>query len=1581
MVMAVEAMQQITDDSDMISVHLRDIMFKAMLVVPDDIQGVEICLSFYPVPETKTSFSTAWRRFEVASYNQETEEWIEHCTGEISPEFKKSLNPIDGSRQEETAHANWSAFVQARENSCQAPVDLAPIYKHLKEIGINHGDSFRSLSNVTISDRNQGLMIGDIVVQDVKQLMPKHYAHTHLIHPTTLDNAFQAVYASIYDLNGKQMLRRGCIPGSVREMWLSTTELSSEPGTTLRCTSKASPSLHGSFESAIQAWNPSNPSTKVFSLTGARLAPFKSESSDSSTNDRRSCYSIEWHPDLNFITNRNLKQLLPQPANPPASYASQLEWLSKLQLASTLLANDGLLAIRGLKKSGMEGQHTNYVKLLRSIAADLTIDAVPYVPLEKWLKYSSNATLKKQLYREVETRNPEGALLIKMASRISSILRKQSTIEKLLPEMNDLIWAWDESTLSRGNILPTLTQFLTLLRRKHRSVRILDVQGRTGALSEHVLNTLCEGADPTFVEQYVISSLSADGSETLKKRLAQWEDVVKYKALDLGADPHEQGFDPKSFDFILINHCVRAMPNMEQTLSRLNSLVKPGGRLCILEEMRPESLHTNVSFGFLPAFSRAVEALPKVGTFAHKSDWEKTLRKTGFSGIDFEASSSTYAEFADFSLMVSTAKHTQNIVVPSLEVIVILRSHSEISHLLTKKLMDAGVRLSICQLDMLRPEDLAGRTCISLLEAEEPIFNNLDGNTFHAIRELITGSDLLLWVTGDPLRQPEFQMATGLIRTVRWELDRNNLNLVTLSLDGEATATAEDNVDAIFQVFQHQYLRHGADPGGSNAEYRVRRRVIETNHIVKDKKASAVIRNQFDRPKAILQRWTAIKRPVRLFSPQPGVDSLTWTTDENLTGQPLTAHEIEIDVRAVGLNFKDLLVAMGEIDQPGFGHEAAGIVVAVGSSVNGLQAGDRVMCLGDPSPGRMGTLRTRIRIHSGLAIKIPETLNFEIAAGLPIIYGTVIYSLGHIARLRAGEKILIHAAAGGIGQAAIQYAQVKGAEIFVTLSSIEKKQFIMDNFKIPADHIFSSRDLTFARGIKQIAPAGVDVVLNSLSGEALRQSWACIAPFGRFVEIGKLDFQAGSKLDMTPFQNNVTFSGVDLNALAEERPEICQDILQEMMELWSGEKIHEARPTHVLEYDQLKEGMRLLQTGKSIGKMTLVPGSHPVSVMPERLPPLELDPNASFMLAGGLGGIGRSIAFKLAGMGAKHLIFLSRSATVHEAGQNTIAKLKALGCESHVFQCDVSNDARLREVFAHINATLPPVKGCIQCCFVLKDGAFDSMAHQDWQTALAPKVSGSWNLHRLLPDVDFFLMLSSITGIVGNRSQANYNAGNNFQDALAHHRVSKGMRGASVNLGAVVGIGFVAENSEYAGKHTFKMANQQTEEEVLAVIEYMIDQRHHTATSPDSAQLVCGLRTPTSYSLGNEEPPSYLQYPMFSQLPPAPPGSSGAIGAQAGKSAPLIRDQLQTAATQNDAAQIIHKALRHKMANLLNVSEDSFDDSLSVRENGVDSLIEMEFRTWFAKELGATVPLKDLAKDLKQLSARLVLLSAFSNFH
>lgn len=1578
--MAVQAMQQITDPSEVIGIRLQNVNLKSMLVVPDNTQGVEVCLSFYPEADSRTSMSNLWKRFEISSYDQQTEEWVEHCIGRVSADLKKALNPIDGSRNVEEDKAEWSNFIQSRESICALPVDFDPFYAHLRDIQINHGISFRKLSNVAISDREHGLMTGDITVPDIKGLMPKQHSHDHLIHPTTLDNAFQAAFAAIYDLNGKTMLRRGCVPSSVEEIWLSTTDLSSEPGTTLRSTCEAIPGLHDSFESDIYAWDPST-KTKLFSLVGAKMAPFKADRTDDAANDTRTTYSIDWQPDLNLLTSQDLQRLLPPLEASTDDYEAQLNWFSKLQLASALLATDGLLATREVDESSLEPQHKSYRSLLRGIAADISIDSIPYVPLETWLNYSRNSGLKKKLYREVQAKNTDGEVLIRTGSKISSILKKEVTTESLLFDKDDIFAVRDKDYLSRGSILPVLTQYLRILRRSYRSMRILDVRGRFGDLSEHVLEALNEGVDVQPIEKYVVGSLSEDGLVPLRKRLATWKDIVTYKTFDLAADPLEQGFEANSFDLIIANNYVHTMPNVEHIFQQLNTLIKPGGRMLVLEQTRPESLHTNISFGSLPVWWEATESFRKSGMFANKAEWDKALRNTGFSGINFDAACSKYADFADFSLMESRAiKGLSQATAVSSEMLIISQNDSEILRSFIKKLTHAGVKYSVSKLDTVQTENLADKAVVSFLEIEQPILNNLDNNTFQKIRELLIASSSLLWVTGDPLNQPEYQMATGLLRTIRWEQDRDNLNLVGLSLDGEANATAESNADAVLRVLKHQFFGEGIVGPNANAEYRVRNQVIETNHIVKNSKAGTAIDAKLLQPKPTPTHWDEITRPVRLISPHPGVDSLVWATDEDYKGTPLADYEIEVDVRAVGLNFKDLLVAMGEIAQPGFGHEAAGIVHAVGTSVTGLKPGDRVMCLGDPSPGRMGTLRTYARVHSGLAIKIPESLSFEVAAGLPVIYGTVLYSLGHIARLRAGEKVLIHAAAGGIGQAAIQYAKVKGAEIFVTLSSLEKKQFIVDSFNIPEDHIFSSRDLTFSQGIKRIAPKGVDVVLNSLSGEALRQSWDSVAPFGRFIEIGKLDLQSGARLDMTPFLYNVTFAGVDLNALAEERPEICQDILKEIMELWSAGRIHEARPTQALGYGQLKEGMRLLQTGKSIGKITLVPGEHPVSALPAPLSPLELDANASYVLAGGLGGIGRSIALRMAELGAKHLIFFSRSATVHEAGQETISKLKDLGCTSHVFQCDISDEARLGQVFAEIKEKLPPVKGCIQCTFVLRDGAFHAMTHNDWQTALAPKVSGSWNLHNLLPDVDFFLMLSSITGIVGNRSQANYNAGNNFQDALARYRVSKGQKGTSINLGAVVGIGYIAENSEYAGKHTFKVANQQNEEEVLTAVEYLIDHRYHSTVTPTSAQLICGLRTPTSFSVGNEEPPTHLQYPMFSQLPPALAGSAKAIGGDVAQSVTRVRDHLQVASTQDEAAQIIVKAIKLKMADLLNVPGDDFDDSLNVRANGVDSLIEMEFRTWLAKELGATVPLKDLAKDLNQLSTRIATLSSFTSF-
>ena len=217
------------------------------------------------------------------------------------------------------------------------------------------------------------------------------------------------------------------------------------------------------------------------------------------------------------------------------------------------------------------------------------------------------------------------------------------------------------------------------------------------------------------------------------------------------------------------------------------------------------------------------------------------------------------------------------------------------------------------------------------------------------------------------------------------------------------------------------------------------------------------------------------------------------------------------------------MVSMGLVSDTELGADAAGIIRRVGSEVTLVKPGDRIatFCL--------GSYRTLLRTREDLVAKIPDTMSFEDAASLPCVYVTAYQSIYEAARLRRGETILIHSAAGGLGQATIQLARHIGAEIYVTAGSQAKRDLLIQEYGIPADHVFNSRDLSFAKGIMRMTKGkGVDVVLNSLSGEALRRTWECISMFGRFIEVGKRDILGNTGLEMSPFLRNVTFAGVNL---------------------------------------------------------------------------------------------------------------------------------------------------------------------------------------------------------------------------------------------------------------------------------------------------------------------------------------------------------------------------------------------------------------------------------------------------------------------
>lgn len=299
--------------------------------------------------------------------------------------------------------------------------------------------------------------------------------------------------------------------------------------------------------------------------------------------------------------------------------------------------------------------------------------------------------------------------------------------------------------------------------------------------------------------------------------------------------------------------------------------------------------------------------------------------------------------------------------------------------------------------------------------------------------------------------------------------------------------------------------------------------------------------------------------------------------------QPLGPDEIEIAVKCAGVNFRDVLIAVGQLNSPHTGFECSGIVTRTGNACSRFQVGDSVAAL------QGGCFASFIRLkETAGVVKIGPGVSFAEAAAVPVNFATAYIALHDVARMRAGESILIHAGAGGTGQAAIQLAQNMGVTVFATVGSDEKRQFLKDVYGIPETHIFSSRSTLFAEAVKSRTNGrGVDAVFNSLAGESLKASWECIAPYGRFLEIGIKDILANDTLPMRQFLHNVSFSAINLATMMGDRPEMCAAALSSVYAMLEQGKLRPAQYLQVYGIGEMERAFRSMQSGKHIGKIVI----------------------------------------------------------------------------------------------------------------------------------------------------------------------------------------------------------------------------------------------------------------------------------------------------------------------------------------------------------------------------------------------------------
>ncbi len=681
---------------------------------------------------------------------------------------------------------------------------------------------------------------------------------------------------------------------------------------------------------------------------------------------------------------------------------------------------------------------------------------------------------------------------------------------------------------------------------------------------------------------------------------------------------------------------------------------------------------------------------------------------------------------------------------------------------------------------------------------------------------------------------------------------------------------------------------------------------------------------------------------------QPDIaDRLRWVPATRCAPGP---GKIEIAVEATGLNFRDVMWMLGvlpdEILEDGFagptlGLECAGRVERCGPGVDAFAPGDRVVGF-IPS-----AFSTHVTVDADNVIRIPDGMTAAAAATIPVAFLTAYYGLVTLGQLRASEWVLIHAAAGAVGMAAIQVAEARGAHVIATAGSPAKRGLLKS---LGIQHVFDSRSLRFADDIKRVRPQGVDVVLNSLAGEAMERSIACLQPFGRFIELGKRDYVSNTHIGLRPFRKNISYFGVDVDQLVGQRATVGREAFETIMQDFER-GTYRPLPHSVFPAADTANAFGVMQKAGHVGKLVVQP--------PKTVPDPEADflisPDRSLLVTGGLGGFGLATARWLVDRGARHLVLLSRSGPATEEAREAVADFERRGVTVLAGSCDVSDEAALQRILDQVKAAMPPLCGVMHAAMVLDDGLLGNLDRDRFIKVLQPKVAGANNLHRLtkgLP-LDYFVLFSSVTTIFGNPGQANYVAANGYLEGLARLRRLSGLPALAVGFGPIADVGVVARNRKL--QDTLKTIGGARGMKSQDALDLMGQALRRFRDDPERA-FVTLVPKDGAFALD--------RLPVLSSPTYADWMSKRSPNAEAG--AMDLRVLLQERDPE-EVRDLVVAAVIAQVARVLRAREDSIQRTRLLSEMGLDSLMALELALNLEKTFGIEIPLTVSAADLTVL--------------
>ncbi len=1173
---------------------------------------------------------------------------------------------------------------------------------------------------------------------------------------------------------------------------------------------------------------------------------------------------------------------------------------------------------------------------------------------EQWSFDTQEVPSSQELWQEIATSSPEALGALLPMGRIGLHLTKALSSEASLLALYNASYHAAVSKNLRSNdptytsIAQTSTKIVqNIVAQSDYPVRILEVGAFSYRLAQSLYSTL-----PTDRFSYTLACTEEDGVQHAQ---LLFESQENYNVFHLNQDWSIANND--SYDIVIVQQSLHLWQNISCALDYIKSALLPGG-LFLATECH-EHWHANFIHGLNPTWWRAQGQ----SALLSPAQWQALLNEKGFTCVSHK--NEQYADDLQagaYILLAQKPSLTENTdlqaPVATSHVLVLgdmgstqaepvlqaLQNSLQAQGIISQNLLynDCSEALSAvqsfidsiaaCNTDTLLPTVVFMPSNTVQIEDISKHLETLRSiaclmGTHNSLRLiLICQGGSLCTFTPETQHNPATAALWGMGRTIMNEFPELTCTLLDIPQSVPLTLEAQALPEQSILGKLTQEILH---PDGSD-EVLLRE---ESRHILM-LDAATVKTTAHDEDEV----------RFKLGVTQPGkLTHLRWFEEGK---RDLKAEQIEVQVMATGLNFRDVMLTLGLLPDdavengfagPTLGLEFSGIVTRLGSNVTKLKVGDAVVGFA-PS-----CFASHVITDADVVAPMPAHWHYEDAASVPTVFFTAYYALKHLANIQAGETLLIHGAAGGVGLAAIQVAKHLGVKIFATAGSDEKREFLRLQ---GIEHIFDSRSLNFATQIHNITCGqGVDVVLNSLAGEAMRRSVALLRPFGRFVELGKRDFVENTPIHLRPFKDNISYFAFDADQMLTAKPALSKQVFQDIMQLFAQDTFH-MLPVRPFTADSTLEAFRAMQQAQHIGKIVIS-----LRKPPKQRQSLRIDDttqpcwqgHGTWLVTGGLEGFGLATAQWLTKHGVTDLVLVSRRGMNTPQAQNIIDDFKNNGVTVQIMACDVTSTGDVHELIHACKNMSPPVSGIVHSAALYQDAFLPELDQDSIAKVIAPKLLGAWNLHEASLaanlSLDYFVLFSSISTTLGNMGQANYVAANAGLESLAYLRHTLGLKATCIAWGPIGDVGYLTAHEKVKENLEKHMGTKvlSAEQAVHALPSFFISQQPVHIAANFHWQ-----------SLKRAIPHSATR---FTRIFHATKSSGHGDG-----QSPQNMRALLASKSSAEAMDMLCEILTQEIAQVLSLDPQSMERNATLQSLGMDSLMAVELALGLEQRIGVRLP-------------------------